>query len=192
MTDKAPFAGILPEPQLILAVVQGRSPCDGEQPDLRPPQFKDLLAKCWTIQTDQRPTAADCLGVVQYALLSLTPATITRAVIEQIDHEKLQLLDDNSRAAEQQHPPPEQTPTPPPATQPSQGLQAPLQLNQPLHLGPYIMSMGLYAFFTRVFGDWLKHQQLTLDPPCIDGETVEVPNLFLIVGALGGQRVVRR
>lgn len=195
MTDKAPFADILPEPQLILAIAQGQIPCDTEILAMDLPQFKDLLARCWSIHTNQRPTAVACLDVVQYMLLSSAPAAITRAAVEKLDDERLQPLTDGPAAQQQQlrrHPPGKQTQTVSPVTQPSQALAESLRSSQRYQPGPSTMPFGFHAFFVSAFSAWLKQRQRTLESPQINGKEVELPNLFLIVGALGGQRAVRR
>ncbi|KAG8898484.1 hypothetical protein FRC00_002770 [Tulasnella sp. 408] len=189
MTDKAPFEEILPEPQLILALAQGRSPYDQENLALHPPQLKNLVTKCWITQTNQRPTAIDCLRAVQYALIFLAPKSITQAGIEKLNRERLSSIVTGC-AAQQHHPLRGQTPTPSSVTQAAQALQALPQRNQDHHPGPYILSMGFHAFFTRAFSNWLKQRQLPLDLPRVDGKMVELPNFFLVVGALGGWRTV--
>ncbi|KAG8900958.1 hypothetical protein FRC00_009886 [Tulasnella sp. 408] len=73
MTDRIPFGNIQAETQLILALVQGRTPCDVESLALHLPQFHDLLAKCWRSEPNERPTAVDCLAAIQSALFSFIP-----------------------------------------------------------------------------------------------------------------------
>lgn len=121
MTDEVPFAEIQAEPQLILALAKGRSPCDRENLALRLPQLQDLLAKCWSFQASQRPTAAECLGVVQDAL-SLGWWVANRSL-------------SSGRTAQQEplgrRPSDwDRTPTPPPVTQSPQALKASSQVDQ--------------------------------------------------------------
>ncbi|KAG8974104.1 hypothetical protein FRC05_007852 [Tulasnella sp. 425] len=71
LTDKMPFADIETEPQLIFAIVQGRSPCDVNHLSLHAPQLRDLLLKCWSSQPNQRPAAVGCLHVVDPSLPKL-------------------------------------------------------------------------------------------------------------------------
>ncbi|KAG8974105.1 hypothetical protein FRC05_007853 [Tulasnella sp. 425] len=71
LTDKMPFADIQAEPQLILAVVQGRSPSDVNNLSLHVPRLKDLLVTCWRPQPNQRPTAVDCLRAIEQSLPKL-------------------------------------------------------------------------------------------------------------------------
>lgn len=120
MTDEVPFAEIQSEHQIILALVQGRSPCDRENLTLRLPQLQDLLAKCWSFQANQRPTAAECLGIVQDAL-SLGWWVANQSLISGRTAQK---------EPHRQHPPGERTPTPSPVTQSSQALQASSQVDQ--------------------------------------------------------------
>ncbi|KAG9047452.1 hypothetical protein FS837_002215 [Tulasnella sp. UAMH 9824] len=193
MTDKAPFANILPEPQLILAIARGQSPCEIENLALDLPQFKDLLEKCWSINTNQRPTAVDCLNVVQHVLLSSAPVAITWASLEQPDCERLQPLANGPAAQQQQlrrHPLGKQSPDLSPVTQPSRALAESPWSGQQYQPGPFIMPFGFHAFFMSAFSTWLKQRQRTLESPYINGKCVELPNLFLMVGALGGWRAV--
>ncbi|KAG9046905.1 hypothetical protein FS837_003450 [Tulasnella sp. UAMH 9824] len=120
MTDEAPFAEIQAEPQLILALVQGRSPCDRENLAVHLPQLQDVLAKCWSFQASQRPTAVECLGVVQDAL-SLGWRVANRSIISGRTTQPKPL---------RRHPSWERTPTPPPVTLPSQALEASSQVDQ--------------------------------------------------------------
>lgn len=68
LADKIPFADIHPEPQLIIALVQGKSPNDTKDLVTYPRQLGDLPAKCWSREPNQRPPAADCLNVVELTL----------------------------------------------------------------------------------------------------------------------------
>lgn len=77
MTDTIPFGKIHAETQLILALVQGQTPCDAESLALHLPQFSDLLTKCWSREPNERPTAVDCLAAIQSALLSFVRVSIT-------------------------------------------------------------------------------------------------------------------
>lgn len=196
MSDKAPFADILPEPQLILAIAQGQTPCDTENLATELPQFKDLLARCWSIHTNQRPTAMDCLDVVQYMLFSSAPAAITRAAVETLEYERLDPLTNGSAAQQQQlrrHPPGKlQTQALSVVTQHSQALVELLPSSQRYQPGPFTLPFGFHAFFMSAFSAWLTQRQRTLESPQINEKEVELPNLFLIVGALGGWRDVRR
>ncbi|KAG9021262.1 hypothetical protein FS837_007402, partial [Tulasnella sp. UAMH 9824] len=69
-TDKIPFADIQPEPQLIVALIQGRSPSEASASTL-PQQCKLLLTRCWSRQPGDRPTAVDCLGIIESTLSEL-------------------------------------------------------------------------------------------------------------------------
>ncbi|KAG9021229.1 hypothetical protein FS837_007431, partial [Tulasnella sp. UAMH 9824] len=69
-TDKIPFADIQPEPQLIVALLMGRSPSEANTSTL-PQQCQDLLTRCWSSHPDERPTAVDCLGVIESTLSEL-------------------------------------------------------------------------------------------------------------------------
>ncbi|KAG8896848.1 hypothetical protein FRC00_005169, partial [Tulasnella sp. 408] len=68
LTDKIPFADIQLEPQLIIALVQGKSPNDTKDLLTYPRQLGDLLARCWSREPNQRPLAVDCIHVVESTL----------------------------------------------------------------------------------------------------------------------------
>ncbi|KAG8920411.1 hypothetical protein FRC01_000761 [Tulasnella sp. 417] len=69
LTDKIPFADIQPEPQLILAVVQGQTPGDTNSFSLDAQWLKDLVSGCWLRRPEQRPTAEDCLRALNTSML---------------------------------------------------------------------------------------------------------------------------
>lgn len=71
LADQIPFANIQLEPQLIIALVQGKSPNDTKDLSTYPRQLGNLLAKCWSREPNQRPTATDCLHVVKSTLSGL-------------------------------------------------------------------------------------------------------------------------
>ncbi|KAG9046341.1 hypothetical protein FS837_004610 [Tulasnella sp. UAMH 9824] len=110
MTDRIPFGNIQAETQLILALVQGRTPCDAESLATHIPQFSDLLGKCWRREPEERPTAVNCLAVIQSTLLLFIPIVT------------------DSRTAQQQTLTPQQVLS----IQPSQTLQPP-EDNAPKH-----------------------------------------------------------
>ncbi|KAG8911547.1 hypothetical protein FRC01_005650, partial [Tulasnella sp. 417] len=83
-TDRIPFAYIEHEPQLILALAQGKSPSEANI-SLVFPQLKSLLGKCWNREPSFRPTAADCLCTTTNS--SIWPFTSARG-------DGLQLLDE--------------------------------------------------------------------------------------------------
>ncbi|KAG8928924.1 hypothetical protein FRC01_005170 [Tulasnella sp. 417] len=167
MIDKIPFAEIQPEPQLIIALIQGRIPCDPENLDVHLPQFNDLLVKCWSRQPSQRPNAADCLCIIQSALPPLEPQPQHRS-------------------------PAQQTSSPVQATtnQANDTLQASPQVSHQLSSCPPDKLIQFQKYFDLALNNWLILRQLTLDPPCVGGKEVELHKLFLIVGLLGGWRAV--
>ncbi|KAG8914778.1 hypothetical protein FRC01_003923 [Tulasnella sp. 417] len=91
----------------------------------------------------------------------------------------------------QQHQRPQQTRAPPrvSSTQPDSSLQVFPPVNQQPSRQPD-KRMQFHEFFTNAFNGWLAQRQLTLDPPRVEGKVVELHELFLMVGALGGCRAV--
>ncbi|KAG8917643.1 hypothetical protein FRC01_002316 [Tulasnella sp. 417] len=91
----------------------------------------------------------------------------------------------------QQHQRRQQTRAPPrvASTQPDSPLQVFPQVNQQPSRQPD-KRMQFHEFFTNAFNGWLAQRQLTLDPPRVEGKVVELHELFLMVGALGGCRAV--
>ncbi|KAG8911064.1 hypothetical protein FRC01_005946, partial [Tulasnella sp. 417] len=166
MTDKVPFARIQLEPQLILALGKGQKPFDLANLEHEIPQFCDLLAKCWSLQPDQRPKAVDCLSFVQSVLLSLP--------------------------LPQQQPPLLQSATPSrvPYTQPDPSLQLSLQVNQDNQPGQPGRPILFPDFFTTAFNNWLAQRELKVDPICVDGKEVKLSSLFFMVGVFGGYKAV--
>ncbi|KAG8922270.1 hypothetical protein FRC01_014257, partial [Tulasnella sp. 417] len=162
MIDKIPFSEILSEPMLIVALIQGQTPCDLDGLALDLPQFSDLLVKCWNREPEQRPTAADCLVVIQSSLDSLLPPTLSQ-----------------------------QPATPPRVhsiTHPSLMLQASSQVNEQADSGP---SYQFHEFFAATFSRWRdKQPPISPSSSSIEGQEVELHELFLFVGALGGHRAV--
>ncbi|KAG8919814.1 hypothetical protein FRC01_001081 [Tulasnella sp. 417] len=73
MTDKIPFPNIRLEPQLIAALMKGRTPCDAETLARDLPQFSDLIVKCWNGEPNLRPKADYCLTCVQIEAFSSPP-----------------------------------------------------------------------------------------------------------------------
>ncbi|KAG8921503.1 hypothetical protein FRC01_000215, partial [Tulasnella sp. 417] len=166
MIDKIPFSEILSEPMLIVALIQGQTPCDLESLALDLPQFSDLLVKCWNREPEQRPTAADCLVVIQSSLDSLLPPTISQQ-------------------------PPATPPGVHPTTQLSPMLQTSSQMNEQAESSPSHGTTLFHEFFAATFSRWRDKQPPT--SPCssiIEGQEVELHELFLFVGALGGHRAV--
>ncbi|KAG8909190.1 hypothetical protein FRC01_007088, partial [Tulasnella sp. 417] len=89
LTDKVPFSDVQSEIQLIVAHVQGQSPCDENFLALHLPQFNDLLWHCWDQEPCQRPRVDGCLSVIQSALSDLGPAGVNQLVAdepEQLKH----------------------------------------------------------------------------------------------------------
>ncbi|KAG8974146.1 kinase-regulated stress-responsive transcription factor skn7 [Tulasnella sp. 425] len=68
LTDEIPFAETKSEPQLIIAIVQGRSPSDASSLSSYAKELKVLLVDCWSRQPSKRPTAVDCLRIVECAI----------------------------------------------------------------------------------------------------------------------------
>ncbi|KAG9027287.1 hypothetical protein FS837_004315 [Tulasnella sp. UAMH 9824] len=64
LTDKIPFSSIQPEPQLIFALMQGKSPSDDMNYSFLPVLLVNLLVKCWSLEPNDRPTAAHCLDTI--------------------------------------------------------------------------------------------------------------------------------
>ncbi|KAG8958375.1 hypothetical protein FRC00_002808 [Tulasnella sp. 408] len=62
-----------PEPQLIYALMQGKSPSDETDYSFLPPLLVDLLAKCWSLEPNDRPTAARCLYIIDSLPSSPSP-----------------------------------------------------------------------------------------------------------------------
>ncbi|KAG9003947.1 hypothetical protein FRB90_011085 [Tulasnella sp. 427] len=117
------------------------------------------------------------------------PQNMTPQMAQQLGRERLQALV-NARAAQQQPPQQQPTPAPPraPSTQPNQLTQSSPQANQQNQPGQ--RQIQFHEFFTSAFNAWLRQRQLTLDPPRVDGQEVELHKLFLMVGALGGGQAV--
>ncbi|KAG8911546.1 hypothetical protein FRC01_005649, partial [Tulasnella sp. 417] len=65
LTDNIPFAGIQAEHQVILALVQGKTPGEASDISFFPLQLKNLLTNCWSHQQEERPEAVDCLGIIE-------------------------------------------------------------------------------------------------------------------------------
>lgn len=81
LTNEPPFVAIQAEPQLILALAQGRSPSQTNI-SLYPQQVKYLLANCWSHQLKERPTATSYLYIAGTILLRLEAADRTATIAE--------------------------------------------------------------------------------------------------------------
>lgn len=90
LADKIPFSDIRFEPQLIAALMRGRTPCATEIVALHLPQFNDLFAKCWNQEPNQRPTAGACLTSIESELI-FCPVSINRRVAKPHKDELLHL-----------------------------------------------------------------------------------------------------
>ncbi|KAG8906540.1 hypothetical protein FRC01_007983, partial [Tulasnella sp. 417] len=84
---------------------------------------------------------------------------------------------------------PEQPPTRSPTPQPSQTPQASPQATQPSQTDLSNGSTRFYTYFMPEFSSWLEQRQPSLDPR-VDEKKAELPELFLVVGAVGGWRAV--
>lgn len=79
LTDEIPFADTKSEPQLIIAIVQGRSPSDTSSLSSYAKELRVLLADCWNRQPNKRPTAVDCLRIVECAIPTPEQKTVSTA-----------------------------------------------------------------------------------------------------------------
>ncbi|KAG8913773.1 hypothetical protein FRC01_004392, partial [Tulasnella sp. 417] len=239
MTDKAPFADIQAEPYLMLALVQGRSPCVAENLALDLPQFTDLLNvisplvlelfehhtpwefsatpeepfdqnRLWASDLfpedlpEQDPswgfTAAplEAFDINEFWASDLFPEELSEqhppsglgAAPEELSeqHSSWGFAASPSEAFEQ-HSPGEQPPTRSPTPQPSQTPQASPQATQPPQTDLSNGSSRFYTYFMTKFSSWLEQRQPSLDPQ-VDEKKAELPELFLVVGAVGGWRAV--
>lgn len=64
MTEKKPFAHIRSQNRIILAIAQGEPPADIKQLSSLLPQLSDLLNKCWSYSSSERPEVTYCLQAV--------------------------------------------------------------------------------------------------------------------------------
>ncbi|KAG8951743.1 Transmembrane osmosensor [Tulasnella sp. 424] len=68
LTDEIPYATKNTEQSIIIALMRGELPSDAESLRIHAPDLKDLFAKCWTIQPNERPSAAECLRILNSVL----------------------------------------------------------------------------------------------------------------------------
>ncbi|KAG8953579.1 hypothetical protein FRC00_006221 [Tulasnella sp. 408] len=73
LTDKIPFSSIQAEPQLIFALMQGKFPSNEMDYSFLPALLVDLLAKCWDLEPNDRPTAVQCLYIIDSLPFSPPP-----------------------------------------------------------------------------------------------------------------------
>ncbi|KAG8896849.1 kinase-regulated stress-responsive transcription factor skn7, partial [Tulasnella sp. 408] len=102
LTGTIPFAEIRSDPRLVLALSTGTSPYTAGNLSPCPQQLGYLLAKCWSHQPEERPTAVVCLDVVESTLLggraSPSLSAMERSVLAR--HESMQRLEELKRARE--------------------------------------------------------------------------------------------
>lgn len=70
LTDELPYATKTTDPSLFMAIMMGELPSDPESLPIPVPDLKILIAKCWTIKPNERPSAADCLRILNSVLLA--------------------------------------------------------------------------------------------------------------------------
>ncbi|KAG9002287.1 hypothetical protein FRB90_011409 [Tulasnella sp. 427] len=206
LTDEMPYSTVHSELQVLRALMQEKVPYHAiSSSKVEQSELREALEQCWKVQKHLRPDARTCLDIVTRALLPGLrnaaagqgwPRNITYQMAQQLDREGLQVIANaGAAAAAAQHQPPQQqqAPAPPhaPSTQPTQPTQPSPRANQHNQPDQHVQRQIQFdEFFTSAFNGWLRQRQLTLDPPLLDGQQVELHKLFLMVGALGGGRAV--
>lgn len=69
LTDTVPYADKRTRPGLLTAILRGQPPARVEDLPIPIPDIKLLLARCWDVEPEARPPAAECLHTLSSAIL---------------------------------------------------------------------------------------------------------------------------
>ncbi|KIO15995.1 hypothetical protein M407DRAFT_34375 [Tulasnella calospora MUT 4182] len=164
LAETIPYAEKKSEHSIIRALMNGESPSDTEKLSFPVSDLKTLLARCWTIQPSERPSAVDCLRAIESALSTPRLAVETEST--------------KGPDSLQQSPQPPEFGT--------GAADAPLQSQS----GLPSLSLHLREPFWSAFKTHLDERRVVVGQPRVGGREVELHQLFFVVGALGGYRAV--
>ncbi|KAG9042458.1 hypothetical protein FS837_010835 [Tulasnella sp. UAMH 9824] len=68
LTDTSPYDQVKMDIGIVLAMSKGQRPAEVQSLRIPAPHLKQLLTQCWDFEPDGRPSAADCLRIIESAL----------------------------------------------------------------------------------------------------------------------------
>ncbi|KAG8909112.1 hypothetical protein FRC01_007127 [Tulasnella sp. 417] len=84
LADRIPYGDKKSEHSILHALINGEPPSDTETLSFPVPDLKSLLRRCWNLQPSERPSASDCLRVVESALSTPRLASDIQSLIEEL------------------------------------------------------------------------------------------------------------